>query len=225
MNLQQQLAPTLLANVTTNYVTTRNQFQAFGEQNDYGIMGSLFFAPTNVDFRPVNGIYPLPPSLGTNPLLAIDRIRNPQSIDRFIGSTKLTWTPTSQLLSRLHGRPRQHGLRAAAVRAAERRARHRAARHGARRSRSCSSTRVVNQDGVATYTWTPLGPFELRTTGGFNYTSQRVHLTNATANGLAPVGELVGAGSVFTAGADATSSCARSASTGSRSSRSATGCS
>jgi TonB-dependent SusC/RagA subfamily outer membrane receptor len=98
VNLQQQLATQLLANVTANYVNTRNQLQAFGEQNDYGIMGSLFFAPTSVDFRPVNGVYPLPPSLGTNPLLAIDRIRNPQNVDRFIGSTKLTWTPTPSVL-------------------------------------------------------------------------------------------------------------------------------
>jgi len=98
VNLQQQLTPTLVANVTSNYVNTNNEIQAFGEQNDYGIMGSLFFAPTNVDFRPVNGVYPLPPALGTNPLLAIDRIRNPQSIERFIGSTKVTWTPLTNLL-------------------------------------------------------------------------------------------------------------------------------
>src|SRR5207247_9822094 len=98
VNLLQHLSSTLLANVTTNYITTRNQIQAYGEQNDYGIMGSLFFAPTNVDFRPVNGVYPLPPALGTNPLLAIDRIRNPQQIDRFIGSTKLTYTPFTKLL-------------------------------------------------------------------------------------------------------------------------------
>src|SRR3982751_3622838 len=98
VNLQQQLASKLIGNISANYVTTHNEMQAFGEQNDYGIMGSLFFAPTNVDFRPVNGIYPLPPALGTNPLLAIDRIRNPQQIDRFIGSTKLTWTPKSDWL-------------------------------------------------------------------------------------------------------------------------------
>ncbi|PYO49417.1 MAG: hypothetical protein DMD72_05005 [Gemmatimonadetes bacterium] len=98
VNLQQQLSPTLVANVTSNYVTTNNQLQAFGEQNDYGIMGSLFFAPTNVDFRPINGVYPLPPALGTNPLLAIARIRNPQTIERFIGSTKLSWTPLSKFL-------------------------------------------------------------------------------------------------------------------------------
>src|SRR5687768_12331993 len=38
INLQQQLSPKLVANVTSNYITTNNQLQAFGEQNDYGIM-------------------------------------------------------------------------------------------------------------------------------------------------------------------------------------------
>src|SRR6185436_13033686 len=59
---------------------------------------------------------------------------------------------------------------------------------------------VVNQDGVASYHWKPIGTIDLRTTGGFNYTSQHVRLTNAVANGLAPVGDLVGAGSTFSAG-------------------------
>jgi outer membrane receptor protein involved in Fe transport len=44
-----------------------------------------------------------------------------------------------------------------------------------------------------------MGPFEARTTAGLNYTSQRVRITSATANGLAPVGDLVSAGSVFSA--------------------------
>src|SRR6202022_1817506 len=61
-------------------------------------------------------------------------------------------------------------------------------------------TRVINQDAVATYTWRPMGPFELRTTSGVNFTDQKVRTTSASANGLAPVGELVSAGSVFSAG-------------------------
>jgi TonB-dependent SusC/RagA subfamily outer membrane receptor len=199
INLQQTLAPQLIANVSANYVNTQNQFQAFGEQNDYGIMGSLFFAPTNVDFRPVNGIYPLPPALGTNPLLAIDRIRNPQTIDRFIGSTKLTWTPIPSLvldytvgLDNTGFEQRQFLPRNAVLGTAP---------NSTGRAQSVfQANRIVNQDGIATYSWGPIGSLELRTTGGFNYTSQRVRTTNAVANGLAPVGELVGAGSVFTAG-------------------------
>jgi TonB-dependent SusC/RagA subfamily outer membrane receptor len=199
VNLQQQLTPRLIANVTSNYVQTSNQFQAFGEQNDYGIMGSLFFAPTNVDFRPVNGIYPLPPALGTNPLLAIDRIRNPQTIDRFIGSAKLTWTPLASLLmdytlgidntgfEQDQFIPRNAVLGTAPL--------------ATGRSLSVfQGTRVINQDGIATYSWRPMGPFEMRTITGVNFTDQKVRTTSAVANGLAPVGDLVSAGSVFSAG-------------------------
>jgi TonB-dependent starch-binding outer membrane protein SusC len=199
INLQQQLASRLLGNVTANYVTTHNELQAFGEQNDYGIMGSLFFAPTQVDFRPVNGVYPLPPSLGTNPLLAIARIRNPQQIERFIGSTKLTWTPLSNLLvdytlglDNTGFEQRQFVPRNAVLGTAP---------LATGRSQSVfQASRVINQDGVTSYTWSPIGPFDLRTTAGVNYTSQRIRTTSATANGLAPVGDLVSAGSVFSAG-------------------------
>jgi len=199
LNLQQQLNPRLIANVTANYISTSNQVQAFGEQNDYGIMGSLFFAPTQVDFRPKNGIYPLPPSLGTNPLLAIARIRNPQQIDRFIGSSKLTWTPLTELLldytigiDNTGFEQRQFVPRGAVLGSAP---------LATGRSQSIfQATRVINQDAVASYNWKPLGDIVLKTTGGLNYTSQQVRTTNAVANGLAPVGELVSAGSVFAAG-------------------------
>jgi len=198
VNLQQQLSSHLIANVTSNYINTNNEIQAFGEQNDYGIMGSLFFAPTNVDFHPVNGVYPLPPALGTNPLLAIDKIRNPQTIERFIGSTKLTWTPLTNLLfdytigldnvgfEQSQFVPRNAVLGTAPL--------------ATGRSQSVvENNRIVNQDALSSYTWRPMGPFEMRTTAGANYTSQRVRITSATANGLAPVGDLVSAGSVFAA--------------------------
>ncbi len=199
VNLQQQLNPRLIAHVTANYISTSNQIQAFGEQNDYGIMGSLFFAPTQVDFRPTNGIYPLPPSLGTNPLLAIARIRNPQQIDRFIGSTKLTWTPLTELLldytigiDNTGFEQRQFVPRGAVLGTAP---------LATGRAQSVfQATRVINQDAVAGYSWKPLGDFVLKTTGGLNFTSQQVRTTNAVANGLAPVGKLVSAGSVFAAG-------------------------
>ncbi|MDQ6769245.1 MAG: TonB-dependent receptor [Gemmatimonadota bacterium] len=198
VNLQQQLSSRLVANVTSNYINTNNQVQAFGEQNDYGVMGSLFFAPTNVDFRPVNGIYPLPPTLGTNPLLALDRIRNPQTIERFIGATKLSWTPITNLvvdytigLDNTGFEQRQFIPRNAVLGAT--------ALATGRSQSVVENTRIVNQDGLSSYAWKPMGPFELRTTAGFNYTSQRVRITQAIANGLAPVGDLVSAGSLFNA--------------------------
>jgi TonB-dependent SusC/RagA subfamily outer membrane receptor len=198
VNLQQQLSSNLVANITSNYINTNNEVQAFGEQNDYGIMGSLVFAPTNTDFRPVNGVYPLPPALGTNPLLAIDKIRNPQTINRFIGSTKLTWTPLTSLLfdytigldnvgfEQDQFVPRNAVLGTAPL--------------ATGRSQSVvENNRIVNQDALSSYSWRPMGPVEMRTTVGANYTSQRVRITSATANGLAPVGDLVSAGSVFSA--------------------------
>lgn len=195
LNLQQQLSSSLIANISTNFVNTQNQFQAFGEQNDYGIMGSLFFAPTQYDYRPVNGIYPLPPALGTNPLLAIARIKNPQTINRFIGSAKLTWTPVPKLLVDFTAgidnagfEQRQFIPRAAVLGTG-------ALSTGQSQS-VFQNTRVINQDLVAGYSWNPGDTFEWKTTGGLNYTQQTINLTQAGANGLAPVGEQVNAGSV-----------------------------
>ena len=198
-NLQQQLASKLVGNATANYISTHNEILPFGEQNDFGIMGSLFFAPTNIDFRPVNGVYPLPPTLGTNPLLAIDRIKSPQQIDRFIGSAKFTWTPLTQLLvdynvglDNVGFEQRQFVPRGAVLGTAL---------NATGRSQSVQQvTQVINQDAIASYAWAPRGVFEMRTTAGANYTGQKVRTTNAVANGLAPVGELVGAGSIFAAG-------------------------
>lgn len=199
VNLQQQLSSRLTGNFTANIIQTNNEVQAFGEQNDYGIMGSLFFAPTHVDFRPVNGIYPLPPTLGTNPLLAIDRIRNPQEIDRVISSAKLTYNPTSRILldytiglDKLSFEQRQFIPRNAVLGTAP--------ISTGRALSAVQGIRVINQDAVAGYTWAPIGFFELRTTGGFNYTAQTVRTTVASATGLAPVGNLVNAGSAFSAG-------------------------
>jgi TonB-dependent SusC/RagA subfamily outer membrane receptor len=199
VNLQQQLATTLTANVNANYVNTRNQLQGFGEQNSYGIMGSLFFAPTNVDFRPVNGVYPLPPSLGTNPLLAIDRIRNPQNIDRFLGSVRLNWTPSenwffdyvlgldNSTLTQEQFIPRNAVLGGVEI--------------TGQALSSVLGTRTIDQNFTGRYTWPRVGRMEFTTIGGFNYTDQLFKTTLARSNGLAPVGELVGAGSVFAAGA------------------------
>jgi len=195
INVQQQITPKLLANVSTNLISSRNQFQAFGEQNDYGIMGSLFFAPTQTDFRPRNGIYPLPPALGTNPLLAIERIKNPQTINRFIGSAKLTYTPTAKLLIDFTA-----GVDNSAFEQGQFIPRGAVLGTGLLSTGQSQSvfqnTRVLNQDAVATYSWNPGSKIEWKTTAGLNYTQQTINITQSGANGLAPVGELVSAGSL-----------------------------
>jgi TonB-dependent starch-binding outer membrane protein SusC len=199
LNLQQQIAPTLLANMSTAFTNTRNEFQAFGEQNDYGIMGSLFFAPTQTDFRPNSaGIYPLPPALGTNPLLAIERIKNPQTVNRFIGSTKFTWTPRSDLivdytvgLDNASFEQRQFVPRAAVLGTG-------LLAQGQALSTQ-SNTRIINQDLVGSLTTNLTDNVELRTTAGFNFTDQTQSIASALSNNLAPVGEQVNAGAVFSA--------------------------
>ena len=85
----------------------------------------------------------------------------------------------TQPAARLHDRHRQRELRAASVRAARRGARHGAARDGPLAvglpEHAASSIRTAS----ARYTWKPMGDFELRTTAGANYTSQRVRTTQA----------------------------------------------
>ena len=189
--------------MTANYVNTHNQFQAFGEQNDYGIMGSLFFAPTSVDFRPVNGIYPLPPSLGTNPLLAIDRIRNPQTIDRFIGSAQAhvdadheRCCSTTRSASTTPASSSGSSCRAAPCSARRRSppaARSRSSRARASSTRTAWRRYTVDADRAVRAAHD--GRRQL-------HVAARPHDATPSANGLAPVGELVSAGSVFTAGAD-----------------------
>ncbi len=194
INIQQTLSDQLILNVGADFVQTHNELQAFGEQNEYGIMGSLFFAPTQVDFRPVNGVYPLPPSLGTNPLLAIDRIRNPQQVNRFIGSSKLSWTPDPNLtmsytlgLDYNNFEQRQFIPRGAILGTAP--------NSTGRAQSTFQDTKVLNQDGVASYNWRAGSDFDLRTTAGFNYTQQQINSTTAVNFGLAPSGELLSAGS------------------------------
>jgi TonB-dependent starch-binding outer membrane protein SusC len=195
VNVQQQLASTLIANVSSSFTNTRNAFQAFGEQNNYGIMGSLFFAPTQVDFRPVNGIYPLPPTLGTNPLLAIDRIRNPQTINRFLGSAKLTWTPRSNILVDYTAGVDNVGFE-------QRQFIPRGATLGTdllstgQALANFQNTRIINQDLIASHTWKTSDDVEMRTTAGMNFTDQRTGIISAQRNTLAPVGGQVNAGSV-----------------------------
>jgi TonB-dependent starch-binding outer membrane protein SusC len=198
VNLQQQLSSTLIANISTSFTNTENQMQAFGEQNDYGIMGSLFFAPTNTDFRPTGGVYPVAPVLGVNPLLAIDRIRNPQTINRFIGSTKLTWTPRENMLVDYTvgidngGFEQRQFVPRGAVLGTSLLA-------SGQSVSNFQNTRIINQDLVGSYTLKPRDGFEMKTSAGLNFTDQNNRLTVAQSNTLAPVGEQVNAGSVQSA--------------------------
>ena len=149
--------------------------------------------------------------------LAIDRIRNPQTIDRFIGSTKLTLTPVTNLLldytigiDNASFEQRQFVPRNAVLGTAP---------LATGRSQSVfQSTRVVNQDGVGTYTWKPMGALraaddrrrQLHVAARSNDAGGRERPRAGRRSRERRLGVL--------RRADSTSSCARSASTASRSS-------
>lgn len=189
-NLSQELHPKLRLDVGANFVSTHNDFQVNGEAN--GVLTAFLFTPTSYSFFPVNGVYPVSPVASANPILMIDRFRNPQDVRRFIGNTRGQWTPRSDLnvtytlgydgytMEQREFIPRgafpsgaqANGLSADVI----------------------QSSRIINQDGVATWTTSAPGNLGLATTAGFNYTAQEIRTTTAAALDLIPVGDLVSAG-------------------------------
>ena len=128
----------------------------------------------------------------SNPLLAIERFKHPQDINRFIGSAQARWNPLDRLtvsytfgydgysLEQSEFFPRgafpppataQTGLA----------------------SNGINNSRILNQDAVANYLfdWNDL---QLTTSGGVNYTHQRIRNTIATSTNLIPVVEVVSGG-------------------------------
>lgn len=186
VNITQQVRPQLTLDLGANFVNTHNDFMVNGEQ--LGVLTAFLFNPTTYDPRPVSGVYPFGPVLNPNPLLAIDRLKNPQDINRFIGSAQARWNPLDRLtasytfgydgysLEQSEFFPRgafpagtaATGLSANAVR----------------------NSRILNQDLVANYLldWNDL---QLTTSGGLNYTHQRIRTTAAATTNLIPVVEVV----------------------------------
>jgi TonB-dependent starch-binding outer membrane protein SusC len=190
VNLTQQLYPKLRVDLGANFVNTHNDFQVNGEGN--GVITAFLFTPTNYSFFPVNGVYPISPVSSANPLLMIDRFKNPQDINRFIGSAHAHFTPFKSVtadytlgydgysMEQREFIPRgafasggnANGLSADVVR----------------------GSRIINQDAVATHAW--VGPAQLgfTTTAGVNYTSQEIRTTSAASLDLAPISDVVSAG-------------------------------
>jgi TonB-dependent SusC/RagA subfamily outer membrane receptor len=188
VNLSQQIRPTFNVDVGANFVNTHNQFLVNGEGT--GVLTAFFFNPSTYDPRPVNGIYPFAPVLNPNPLLAIERFDNPQDINRFIGNVQARWNPLTRLTLSYNvgydgytleqgqfvprgGFPGGTGLSANAIR----------------------SSRIINQDAIANFL-TPWRNLEFTTSGGVNFTDQRIRTTTAAATDLIPVVETVSGGAV-----------------------------
>jgi TonB-dependent SusC/RagA subfamily outer membrane receptor len=190
VNITQQIRPRLTLDLGANFVNTHNDFLVNGEGT--GVLTAFLFNPTTYDPRPVSGVYPFGPVLNPNPLLAIDRFEHPQDINRFIGSIQARWNPVDPLsmsytfgydgytLEQSEFFPRgsfpppgtaQTGLA----------------------SNGVNNSRILNQDLVANYVagWNDL---QFTTSGGVNYTHQRIRNTLATSTNLIPVVEVVSGG-------------------------------
>ena len=190
LNLSQFLSPTFQVDLGANFVN--NEVNALPNGEASGVLTAVVFEPTQNNLFPTNGVYP-GSLLGPNPLLAMERFKYPQEVNRFTGSARARYTPFERLaLDYTLGydgysqQAREYFPRGAfatgenAVGLA---------------ANTVRDSRIIDQNGVATLSTRAGEALDLGTSVGFNYTSQRIGLTTAAARDLLPVGELVNAGS------------------------------
>jgi TonB-dependent starch-binding outer membrane protein SusC len=197
MNLSQKVFDPLKLNIGANYVRSEADFEPNGESGT-GVITALLFTPTTFSFFPVNGIYPQAPTGAgfANPLAVIDTWKAPQTTDRFIGSINTVYTPSPKLIAQY-----TLGYDGYQLEADQLIPRGTIASEPTGRSTAIlRNSRIVNNDGVATYTTNPRDDLELGSSLGFNYTTQFISTTTAISRDLLPTGELVSAGAIPTAG-------------------------
>jgi TonB-dependent starch-binding outer membrane protein SusC len=190
VNITQEVRPRLTLDLGANFVATHNDFLVNGEGT--GVLTAFLFNPTTYDPRPVSGVYPFGPVLNPNPLLAIDRFKHPQDINRFIGSMQARWNPLDPLtLSYTFGydgytlEQSEFFPRGAFPPPAT-------AQTGLA-SNGVNNSRILNQDLVANYV-AGSADLQFTTSGGLNYTHQRIRNTLATSTNLIPIVEVVSGG-------------------------------
>jgi TonB-dependent SusC/RagA subfamily outer membrane receptor len=197
VNLSQKVFNPLKLNIGANYVRSEAEFEPNGESGT-GVITALLFTPTTFSFFPVNGIYPQAPTGAgfANPLAVIDTWKAPQTTDRFIGSINAVYNPSPKLIAQY-----TLGYDGYQLEADQLIPRGTIASEPTGRSVAIlRNSRIVNNDGVATYTTKPNEDLEFGSSLGFNYTTQYISTTSATARDLLPTGELVSAGAIPTAG-------------------------
>ncbi|HEX6574633.1 MAG TPA: carboxypeptidase-like regulatory domain-containing protein [Gemmatimonadaceae bacterium] len=193
VNLSQKVFDPLKLNIGANYVRSEAEFEPNGESGT-GVITALLFTPTTFSFFPVNGIYPQAPTGAgfANPLAVIDTWKAPQVTDRFIGSINANYNPSDKFLAQY-----TLGYDGYQLEADQLIPRGTIASEPTGRSTAVlRNSRIVNNDGVATYTARPSGDLELGSSLGFNYTTQFISTTTAVARDLLPTGELVSAGAI-----------------------------
>lgn len=197
VNISQTLAAPLRINVGANYVNSQNEFQPNGESGQ-GVLTAVLFTPTTFNFYPVNGIYPQAPTGAgfSNPLAVIDRWKAPQTVNRFIGSANVVYTPRSNVVAQY-----TIGYDGYSMEADQFIPRNTIASEPTGFSTAViRDSRILNSDGVLTYNAHPAATLTAGTSVGFNYTQQSISTTTATARDLLATGELVSAGAVPGAG-------------------------
>ena len=197
VNLSQKVFNPLKLNIGANYVRSEAEFEPNGESGT-GVITALLFTPTTFSFFPVNGVYPQAPTGAgfANPLAVIDTWKAPQTTDRFIGNISTVYTPSPKLIAQY-----TLGYDGYQLEADQLIPRGTIASEPTGRSIAIiRNSRIVNNDGVATYTTKPSDDLEFGSSVGFNYTTQFISTTSATARDLLPTGELVSAGAIPTAG-------------------------
>ena len=197
VNLSQKVFNPLKLNIGANYVRSEAEFEPNGESGT-GVITALLFTPTTFSFFPVNGVYPQAPTGAgfANPLAVIDTWKAPQTTDRFIGNISAVYTPSPKLIAQY-----TLGYDGYQLEADQLIPRGTIASEPTGRSIAIlRNSRIVNNDGVATYTTKPSDDLEFGSSVGFNYTTQFISTTSATARDLLPTGELVSAGAIPTAG-------------------------
>ena len=189
INLTQTVTPKLNIDLGANFVNTHNEFQVNGEAS--GVLTSFLFNPTTYDPSSVAGVFPFAPVLNPNPLLQLERFSNPQDINRFIGSVQARWNPLSRLTINYTFGYDGYSLEQSEF--VPRGAFPAGATANGLSANSIRNSRILNQDATANYV-APWRDFQFTTSGGFNYTEQRLRTTAAAATNLIPVVEVVSAG-------------------------------
>ncbi len=193
LNLSQQLYPTLRVTLGANFVNTHNEFEPNGEQTT-GVITGILFTPTTYSYFPVNGVYPRSPAGATfaNPLDVLANWRAPQDVNRFTGSARARFTPTSRLA--LEYTVGYDGYQLEVGQFIPRNSL--VSELTGRSTDVVRDSRIINNDGVATFDMRASDRVGLRTSLGFNHTWQRQSTVTASARDLLPGVEVVGAGGI-----------------------------
>lgn len=190
LNLDQDFGSLFSLAAGVNYVRSNTDLIISGEQGEGGLLTAIVFTPTTVDLaarNPETGEYANTAGLSfPNPLAVIDSWDLDQAVDRFVGSFQARANPMRDLtleyrlgydsyrMETQQFIPRTPGF--------------------APDARAVSANRfsqLINSDVVGNFLWGPLADLQLTTSGGVNYTYQRVEQINASARDITPGTRLV----------------------------------